>query len=144
MAVAEKAGSGGAAKKAPTGATSLKVEKAAKRFGATHALRDASIELKGGEIHAIVGENGSGKSTLVKLLAGVHNPDSGEITLDGKPVSFSAPVDSIDSGIATVFQEVLTIDSRSVVENVWLGVDGVFATDVSESDKRKRANELLS
>ena len=145
MAAAAKTGAGGAAEKAaPTGATSLKVDSAAKRFGATHALRDASIELKGGETHAIVGENGSGKSTLVKLLAGVHTPDSGEITLNGQPVSFNAPVESIDSSIVTVFQEVLTIDSRSVLENVWLGVDGVFATEVDEATKRKRADELLS
>jgi ABC-type sugar transport system ATPase subunit len=122
----------------------LTIDSAAKRFGATQALRDASIELTGGEIHAIVGENGSGKSTLVKLMAGVHHPDSGAVTLNGTAVSFDAPVQSIEAGIATVFQEVLTIDSRSVVENVWLGVDGVFATEVPEGEKRKRADELLS
>ena len=61
------------------------------RFGATQALDDVSLELRPGEIHGLVGENGAGKSTLVKILAGVHQPDTGEIHLDGEPVVLHGP-----------------------------------------------------
>ena len=56
-----------------------------KRFAATQALQDVSLDLRAGEIHALVGENGAGKSTIVKILAGIHQPDSGTVVLDGKP-----------------------------------------------------------
>jgi ABC-type sugar transport system ATPase subunit len=124
--------------------TVLKVDSVAKAFGVTKALRDASLELKGGEVHAIVGENGSGKSTLVKLLAGVHRPDSGSIAINGAPYTPSAPVDALNAGIATVFQEVLTIEPRSVLENVFLGFAGVFSSAIPEDVKRTRAHEALS
>ena len=92
-----------------------------KRFGATRALIDGDLHLRPGEIHTLLGENGSGKSTLVKIMGGVHRPDSGTVTLDGVPVTSRSPRAAMDLGIATVFQEVLTAGSQSVLENVWLG-----------------------
>src|SRR3954451_2640113 len=87
----------------------------AKAFGATRALRSANFTLEAGEIHAIVGENGSGKPTLVKILAGVHRPDAGELQVDGRTVdSLRSPAASLEAGIATVFQEVLVVEARSV------------------------------
>ena len=92
-----------------------------KRFGATQALSDVSIRLLPGEIHALVGENGAGKSTLVKLLAGVHHPDEGEILLDGRPTVVHGPAHSRSLGIAVVHQEPSLFPDLSVAENVFMG-----------------------
>lgn len=118
---------------------------AAKAFGATQALRSASIEVRTGEIHAIVGENGSGKSTLVKLLAGVHRPDRGEIAIGSTTVDrLASPKAALRAGIATVFQEVLVVEPRSVLENVWVGTDGLFRDNTPAAVKRERATAVLA
>jgi ABC-type sugar transport system ATPase subunit len=116
----------------------------AKAFGATQALRDASFELRAGEVHALVGENGSGKSTLVKILSGVHAPDGGSIELWGAATfAPKAPRTAQDAGIITVFQEVLVAEARSVLDNVWLGVDGLARSRISYREKRSRARGML-
>jgi len=116
----------------------------AKAFGPTQALREATFEIVPGEVHAIVGENGSGKSTLMKILSGVHAPDSGTIEISGESVtSLASPKDAQEHGITTVFQEVLIADARSVLENVWLGVDGPLRTPIGFKEKRERAGALL-
>src|SRR4051812_13333953 len=122
----------------------VRVTGLAKAFGATQALRNASLEVRAGEVHALVGENGSGKSTLVKILSGVHAPDAGTIELLGEEIQ--APPDpraAQESGIATVFQEVLVAEARSVLDNVWLGADGLVRRHVPPREKRTRAGEAL-
>ncbi|MFC1401014.1 MULTISPECIES: sugar ABC transporter ATP-binding protein [Streptacidiphilus] len=116
----------------------------AKAFGATRALRSCSLRMPAGEVHALMGENGSGKSTLVKILTGVHAPDSGTLTVDGRPVRFGGPAAAIRAGVMAVYQEVLVVGPRSVLENVWLGADGVFRRRVAEADKRSRAAAVLA
>jgi ABC-type sugar transport system ATPase subunit len=112
--------------------TLLRVAGVAKAFGATQAVRDASFELRAGEVHVLVGENGCGKSTIVKILSGVHTPDAGEIELDGQPLpSIRTPREAQSRGLFTVFQEVLVAESCSVLDNVWLGSDGIWTTSVS-------------
>jgi len=91
-----------------------------KRFGATRALTDVSLAVAPAEIHALVGENGAGKSTLVKILAGVHAPDSGEILLDGEAVAVRSPSHSRGLGIAVVHQEPRLFPDLSVAENVFM------------------------
>jgi rhamnose transport system ATP-binding protein len=91
-----------------------------KRFDATAALTDVSMDLLAGEIHALVGENGAGKSTLVKILAGVHAPDAGTIALDGRPTVIHDPSASRALGIAVVHQEPRLFPDLSVAENVFL------------------------
>ena len=116
-----------------------------KTFAATAALVDCSLELRRGEIHAIVGENGSGKSTLVKILSGVHRPDSGTLQLGSERVSgIASPASAARHGIATVFQEVLSIGPRSVLENVWLGMEGVLRAPTGLAERRNRVQDVLA
>src|SRR3954453_14789213 len=92
-----------------------------KSFGAVRALRDVSLELFPGEVHALAGENGAGKSTLIKTLAGVHRPDSGQVVLDGEPVLFHGPGDARDAGIAVIYQEPTLFPDLSIAENIFMG-----------------------
>ena len=91
-----------------------------KRFGPTAALSDVSMDLRAGEIHALVGENGAGKSTLVKILAGVHVPDAGTILLDGIPTQILDPMAARAHRVAVVHQEPRLFPDLSVAENVFL------------------------
>src|SRR5258708_6286473 len=96
-------------------------EYATKRFGAVCALEDGSITLYPGEAHALLGENGAGKSTLVKILAGVHGADSGQLLMDGKPVVFNGPVASRAAGISIIYQEPTLFPDLTVAENIFMG-----------------------
>ncbi len=91
-----------------------------KYFGAVHALEDASLELFAGEIHALVGENGAGKSTLVKILAGLHQKDAGEMLFENFETTFTSPKDSIDSGIAVIYQEPTLFPDLTIAENIYM------------------------
>lgn len=126
------------------GESILSVRNAAKSFGPVRALTDCSFELAAGEVLVLMGENGSGKSTLVKMLSGVLSPDSGEIVVGGQSVKLRSPQDARRRGIATVFQEVLTVETQTVFENVWLGSDGMFTRRGSRSEKRLLAGEALA
>ena len=92
-----------------------------KRFAATQALDDVSLDLLTGEVHGLVGENGAGKSTLVKILAGVHQPDSGTIRLDGETRQIHGPAHARTLGIAVVHQEPRLFPDLTVAENVFIG-----------------------
>jgi ABC-type sugar transport system ATPase subunit/ribose/xylose/arabinose/galactoside ABC-type transport system permease subunit len=125
--------------------TVLHVDGLAKAFGATTALRHCSLALRAGEIHALIGENGSGKSTLVKILAGVHRPDTGRVLLQQQPLRARSPGAAIGAGIATVFQEVQCVPAQSVLENLWLGYDGILRrARISPGQRRDRAREVLT
>jgi len=91
-----------------------------KDFGATRALDNVDFDVAPGEVHALVGENGAGKSTLVRILGGVHRPDTGEIAVEGRPVHFNSPHDAIAVGIATIPQELRLVPALSVAENLTL------------------------
>ncbi len=99
----------------------LSLKGISKNFGAVSALTDIDLEVKAGEVVALVGDNGAGKSTLVKVLAGVHQPSSGEIRFDGKPVTLASPGAALDLGIATVFQDLALCENLDVVANIYLG-----------------------
>ncbi len=98
-----------------------RLDRISKRFGATQALDGVSLELWPAEAHALVGENGAGKSTLVKILAGVHQPDTGTIELDGTAVQIRGPAHARSLGIAVIHQEPRLFPDLSVAENVFLG-----------------------
>ncbi|HEV7951626.1 MAG TPA: sugar ABC transporter ATP-binding protein [Glaciihabitans sp.] len=92
-----------------------------KRFGATLALTDVEFSIQAGERVAIMGENGAGKSTLMKLIAGVHLPDGGSMTLDGEAYAPASPTDAIRAGVSTVYQEPSGFPHLSVMENLFMG-----------------------
>jgi len=94
-----------------------------KRFGSTQALRGVGLALEKHEIRGFIGENGAGKSTLTKILAGVHQPDSGNILMDGTPTKLSSPDDALRAGIVTVHQDVNLIETMTVAENVFLNCE---------------------
>jgi ABC-type sugar transport system ATPase subunit len=99
----------------------LKIENISKSFGGVQALDNVSLEIKKGEVHAIVGENGAGKSTLMKIIAGALQPDSGRLEFEGNSVEFEGPRDASQIGIAIVYQEPIFFRELSVVENIYLG-----------------------
>jgi rhamnose transport system ATP-binding protein len=113
-----------------------------KRFGGVQALVDVSVAITAGQVHGLVGENGAGKSTLAKVIGGVERPDSGELLVDGKQVSFHAPRDALDAGIATIAQEIALVPARTILENVMLGIESNSAGVVRTGEVRKRFDEL--
>ncbi len=124
------------------GIDAVVVRKVSKSFGEAHALRSCSFAARSGEVHAIVGENGSGKSTLAKLLAGVLHPDAGTIEVNGKrPTS---PYAARAMGIAVVFQEILVAEGATVLDNLFVGDDGLFRARLSSRKKQVQAQELLT
>src|SRR6476620_11148784 len=101
--------------------TVLSLSGVSKRFGAVQALTDVELEVRAGEVVALVGDNGAGKSTLVKAIAGVYVPDDGVIEWEGRPASIHRPQDSQQLGVATVYQDLALCDNLDVVGNLFLG-----------------------
>ena len=98
----------------------LRIRNIAKRFGATQALEDVSLELFPGEVHALLGENGAGKSTLIKIITGVYQPDRGDVQIDGKPVVIGSAAEAQRLGIAAIYQEPLLFPDLDVAENIFV------------------------
>jgi rhamnose transport system ATP-binding protein len=98
----------------------LEIRGVAKRFDATQALEDVSLSLHAGEIHALLGENGAGKSTLIKIITGVHQPDSGQILLGGQPVTIRSAAEAQRLGVAAIYQEPLLFPDLNVAENIFI------------------------
>jgi len=105
----------------PTVASVLSLRGAVKTFGPVVALAEGTIELRAGEIHALVGENGAGKSTLVKILAGLYHPDAGDFRIDGQSVAFRSVADSKAAGVSVIYQEPTLFPDLTVAENIFIG-----------------------
>jgi rhamnose transport system ATP-binding protein len=99
----------------------LELKNITKRFSSVEVLHQVNFSLKSGEVHALLGENGAGKSTLVKIVTGVHQPDGGEIYVDGKQVHFSDALDARQAGIAAIYQELSLFPDLDVAENIFIG-----------------------
>jgi D-xylose transport system ATP-binding protein len=129
---------------AVAGETVLALRGISKRFGAVQALTDIELEVRTGEVVALVGDNGAGKSTLVKTIAGVNQPDEGVIEWEGRPVSIHRPQDAQHLGIATVYQDLALCDNLDVVGNLFLGREiKQFGLVLDEVAMEKRSRELL-
>jgi rhamnose transport system ATP-binding protein len=111
----------GPQKEAGEGQPVLALRHATKSFGAVRALVDGSVELRAGEVHALLGENGAGKSTLVKILAGVYQPDSGTLEVAGREVTLHGPAAARAAGIAVIYQEPTLFPDLTVAENMFIG-----------------------
>jgi D-xylose transport system ATP-binding protein len=105
----------------PGAASVLQVCGATKRFGSILALDNVSLEVRRGEILALLGDNGAGKSTLIKCISGVHALDSGEILLDGAPVTIQSPAEARALGIETVYQDLALFDNLAAAKNFYAG-----------------------
>jgi D-xylose transport system ATP-binding protein len=97
----------------------------AKRFGPVRALEDVDFRLDRGEVVALCGDNGAGKSTFISMLAGVTEPDHGQIRIDGRRVFLTSPLRAQEYGIATVFQDLALVEQRDVAANLFLGREPV-------------------
>lgn len=116
-----------------------------KSYAGVHALRGASFELIGGEVHALVGENGAGKSTLIKIITGAVLHDGGELLLNGEAIIDNSPALSKSRGIAAIYQQPVLFPELTVSENIAIGLEktGLFAV-VDWKERRRTAKELLA
>lgn len=99
----------------------LRLDNINKHFPGVHALKDVQFDILPGEVHALLGENGAGKSTLIKIISGVHKPDTGTMTLNGQEVHFNNPREAKQQGIATIYQELGLYPELTVAENIFMG-----------------------
>jgi D-xylose transport system ATP-binding protein len=120
-----------------------------KRFGPVRALDGVDLEVRTGEVLALVGDNGAGKSTLVKSISGIHSVDSGEILFEGRPVAIGGPASATALGIATVYQDLALCDNLDVVANLFLGQEEILSgageavRALDEIEMEQRSHELL-
>ena len=122
----------------------LEARGVAKVYGGTHALRGVDFEVRRGHVTALIGENGAGKSTLMKILAGVEQPTTGVIELDGKPVSFGSPAEAVAHGVAIIHQELNLCPNMSIADNIFVGRERTKGAFVDFPRQRERAQELLA
>jgi D-xylose transport system ATP-binding protein len=145
--IAAEAGQPMAARPAPSGDPIVEMKDIKVAFGGVHAVNDVSIDLRAGEVVGLVGGNGAGKSTLMKVLSGAHPADSGQILIDGKPVSISNPRDAKAYGIETIYQTLALADNIDASGNVFLGRElrtrfGSLDDSAMESATRKVIGRL--
>ncbi len=114
-----------------------------KSFGATQALRDVSLNVPAGRVLALIGENGAGKSTLMKVLSGAHAPDSGSMTLNGKPFAPSGPHDARLAGVGMIYQELNLAMDLSVEDNIMLGQERSQFGLLDRTTQRAKVREVL-
>jgi ribose transport system ATP-binding protein len=126
------------------GAALLEMRGIVKQFPGVRALDGVDLDVVAGEVHCLLGQNGAGKSTLIKVLAGAHRPDEGEVVWDGQPVSFASPHAADVAGIATIHQELDLVPGLSVAENVVLGREPSRYGFTRPRDAERRARELLA
>ena len=115
------------------GAIAIELKHVTKRFGSVLANHDVSLQVRHGEILAILGENGSGKTTLMNMIAGIYYPDEGEIYIDGKPALIASPKDAFGYGIGMIHQHFKLVDVFTATENIILGIEDKTKYNLKEA-----------
>ncbi|WP_110852715.1 sugar ABC transporter ATP-binding protein [Georgenia satyanarayanai] len=121
----------------------LQITDVIKHFPGAKALDGVDLEVRAGEVHCLLGQNGAGKSTLIKVLAGAHQPNSGEIRWNGEVVTIDSPTAAIALGIATMYQELDVVDGLTVAENIYLGHELSRGGVLRKAEAHARTRELL-
>ena len=129
---------------APAAEPQLRLEKITKSFGPVQALTDVDLDVPAGQVTALVGDNGAGKSTLIKVIAGIHAADGGQIFWEGRPVHIRHPRDAAELGIETVYQDLALADNLDIVQNMFLGREKTRHLALDEEDMERKARETLS
>jgi len=114
-----------------------------KQFSGISVLKDVDLDIRIGEVHALMGENGAGKSTIIKILTGVYTKDGGQIYIDGHPVEIRSRQDARNFGISVIYQELSLIPTLSIADNIFLGQEIRRRGILDKKEMRKRVNELI-
>ncbi|MES0881208.1 ATP-binding cassette domain-containing protein [Roseibium sp. SCP14] len=120
----------------------IHMDKIEKHFGNIIALAGVSFDVFPGECHCLLGDNGAGKSTFIKTMSGVHQPTSGQMFIEGKPVTFHSPRDAMEAGVATVYQDLAMIPLMSVTRNFFMGREPTKGKGILKRFDTSTANEV--
>jgi len=121
----------------------LEMKNIQKSFPGVHALDNACLNVRYGEVHALVGENGAGKSTLMKVLNGIYKKDGGEIIYKGEPIELNGPLDAQKRGIGMIHQELNLMPHLTVAENIYIGKEPMFGGVFLDQKKANEAAKAL-
>jgi ribose transport system ATP-binding protein len=127
-----------------TGAPLLEMRGISKAFPGVQALDNVSLTLRAGEVLALMGENGAGKSTLIKVLAGIHRPDAGEIRIDGRPVVIGSVHDALAAGVSVIHQELILAENLDVAANIFLGREPRWGGPLGLINRRQQRRDALT
>jgi simple sugar transport system ATP-binding protein len=120
----------------------LEIRNVAKSFGSVISLHDISTTVYAGQVTCVLGDNGAGKSTLIKILSGVHQPDHGQLLIDGNPVTLGTPRAALDAGIATVYQDLAMVPLMAIWRNFFLGSEPTKGWGPFRRFDRERAKQI--
>ena len=143
----DEKGAGGVAEAAPAAAMGralLEVRGLDKHFGAVQALTGVDLDLPAGQVTGLCGDNGAGKTVLTKCIAGIHQPDGGQIYWEGRPVHIRGPRDASHLGIETVYQDLALADNLDIVQNMFLGRERIWLGLLDEDGMERAASETLA
>jgi ABC-type sugar transport system ATPase subunit len=126
------------------GETLLELRGISKNFGPVQALTDVNLHVPAGMVTSLAGDNGAGKSVLIKCIAGIHQPDHGQIIWDGHPVHLRSPREAAELGIETVYQDLALCDNLDIVQNMFLGRERVRHFVLDEESMEKAARSTLA
>lgn len=127
----------------PKGEVVLAARNIAKSYGSVHALKGVNFDIHRGQVTTLFGENGAGKSTLMKILSGVAQPSSGEIILDGSPISFSSSTHARECGISIIHQELSLAPNLSVRDNIFMGREIIKGGVVDFAEEARQTWALM-